>query len=168
MLTGNSGEEKTTWCYRLWRVILLELNMLTSTMRDWTSQINSMRVGTLVCLIVVAWYQDLDGMSWSSIHCPWHDELSVSGIEEKTILTCIIGPSYSLMVLRNTKVRQYTLYIRTLLHRLPHTSQHEYMHSYTHTTTQTKTHTQRHYLSNKDQLHNNSPFHFTGHGQPSR
>ena len=34
MLAGKSGEEKTTWCYRLWRVILLELNMLTLTMRD--------------------------------------------------------------------------------------------------------------------------------------
>ena len=53
ILAGKSGEEKTIWCYRLWRVILLELNMLTLTMRDWTSQINSMRMGALVCLIVV-------------------------------------------------------------------------------------------------------------------
>ena len=43
MLAGKSGEEKTIWCFRLWRVILLELNMLTLTMRDWTSQINRMR-----------------------------------------------------------------------------------------------------------------------------
>ena len=52
MLAGKSGEEKTTWCYTLWRVILLELNMLTLLIRDWTSQINSIRVGAFVCLIV--------------------------------------------------------------------------------------------------------------------
>ena len=91
MLAGKSGEEKTIWCYRLWRVILLGLNMLTLTMRDWTSQINSMRVGALVCLIVVGWYQNLGGMSWRSIHCPWHqDELGVSGIEEKTGVTTVV------------------------------------------------------------------------------
>ena len=94
MLAGISGEEKTTWCYRLRRVILLELNMLTSTMRDWTSQINSMRVGALVCLIVVG-YQDLHRMSWRSIHCPWHqDELGVSGIEEKTGVTTVVICGY--------------------------------------------------------------------------
>ena len=95
MLAGKSGEEKTIWCYRLWRVILLELNMLTLTMRDWTSQINSMRVGALVCLIVVGWYQNLGGMSWCSIHCPWHqDELGVSGIEEKTGVTTVVICGY--------------------------------------------------------------------------
>ena len=88
MLVGKSGEEKTIWCYRLCRVILLELNMLTLKMRDWTSQINSMRVGTLACLIVVGWYQSLGGMSWPFIHCPWHQyELGVSGIKEKTGVT---------------------------------------------------------------------------------
>ena len=34
MLAGMSGEEKTIWCCRLWRVILLELDMLTLTTRD--------------------------------------------------------------------------------------------------------------------------------------
>ena len=34
MLAGKFGEEKTTFCYRLWRVISLELNMLTLTMHD--------------------------------------------------------------------------------------------------------------------------------------
>ena len=88
MLSGKSEEEKTTWCYRIWRVILLEPNMLKFTMRNWTSQINSMRVEALVCLIVVGWYQDLHRMSWRSIHCPWHqDELSVSGIEEERGMT---------------------------------------------------------------------------------
>ena len=95
MLAGKSGEEKTTWCYRLRRVILLELNMLILTTRDWTSQINSMRVGALVCLIVVGWYQNLGGMSWCSIHCPWHqDELGVSGIEEKTGVTTVVICGY--------------------------------------------------------------------------
>ena len=28
MVAGKSGEEKTTWWYRLWRVILLEPNIL--------------------------------------------------------------------------------------------------------------------------------------------
>ena len=95
MLAGKSGEEKTTWCYRLRRVILLELNMLILTTRDWTSQINSMRVGALVCLIVVGWYQNLGGMSWCSIHCLWHqDELGVSGIEEETGVTTVIICGY--------------------------------------------------------------------------
>ena len=88
---GKSGEEKTTWCYRLWRVILLEPIMLKLTMRIWTSQINSMRVGALACLIVVGWYQDLHRVFWRSIHCPWHqDELSVSGIEEETGVTTVL------------------------------------------------------------------------------
>ena len=85
MFAGKSGEQKTTWCYRLWRVILLEPNMLKLTMRSWTSQINSMRV---------VWYQDLHRISWRSIHCPWHqDELGVSGIEEKTgVTTVVVSP----------------------------------------------------------------------------
>ena len=95
MLVGKSGEEKTKWCYRLLRVMILELNMLTLTMRDWTSQINSMRVGALFCLIVVGWYHDLGGMSWRSIHCPWYqDELGVSGIEEKTGVTTVVICGY--------------------------------------------------------------------------
>ena len=58
-------------------------------------QINSMRVGALVCLIVVGWYQNLGGMSWCSIHCPWHqDELGVSGIEEKTGVTTVVICGY--------------------------------------------------------------------------
>ena len=62
---------------------------------DWTSQINSMRMGALVCLIVVGWYQNLGGMSWCSIHCPWHqDELGVSGIEEKTGVTTVVICGY--------------------------------------------------------------------------
>ena len=66
MLAGKSVEEKTTWCCRLWKVILLGLNMLKLTMRNWTSQINSMRVVLLVCLIVFGW------RSWRSIHCSIH------------------------------------------------------------------------------------------------
>ena len=59
---------------------------------DWTYQINSMRVG---CLIVVGWYQNLGGMSWRSIHCPWHiDELRVSGIEEKACVTTVVICEY--------------------------------------------------------------------------
>ena len=90
MLAGKSGEEKTTRCYTLWRVILLEINMLTLLMRDWTSHINSMRVGAFVCLIVVGWYQEFGRMSWRSIHWPWlQDEFGVSGIEEKTGVTTV-------------------------------------------------------------------------------
>ena len=95
MLAGKSGEEKTIWCYRLWRVILLELNMLTLTMCGWTFQINSMRTGALVCLIVDGWFQNLGGMSWRSIHCPWHqDELGVFGIEEETCVTTVVICGY--------------------------------------------------------------------------
>ena len=68
--------------------------MLTLTMCDWTSQINSMRMGALVYLIVVGWYQNLC-MSWCSIHCAWHqDELDVSGIEEKTGVTTVVICGY--------------------------------------------------------------------------
>ena len=95
MLAGKSGEEKTTLCYRLWRVISLELNMLTLTMRDWTSEINSVKVGALMCLTVVGWYQDLHGMPWRTIHCPWHqDELGVSGIKEKVGVTTVVICGY--------------------------------------------------------------------------
>ena len=95
MLAGKSGEEKTIWCYRLWRVILLGLNMLTLTMRDWTSRINSMRVGALARIIVVGWYQDLVGMSWRSIHCPWdQDELGVFSIEEEMGVTTVVICGY--------------------------------------------------------------------------
>ena len=60
--------------------------MLKLTMRNWTSQINSMGVGALVCLIVIGWYTKLHWMSWRSIHCPWYkDELGVSSIRWKQV-----------------------------------------------------------------------------------
>ena len=65
--------------------------MLKLTMRNWTSQINSMRVGALVCLIVIGWYPNLHWMSWRSIHCPWYkDELGVSSIEVETGMTTVV------------------------------------------------------------------------------
>ena len=70
MLAGKSGKENTTWCYRLWSVILLEPTMLKLTMHNWTFQINSMRAAALVSLIDIGRYQNLDRMSWRSIHCP--------------------------------------------------------------------------------------------------
>ena len=69
--------------------------MLTLTVCDWTPQINSMRMGALVCSIVFGWYQNLGGMSWCSVHCPWHqDELDVSSIEEKTGMTTVVICGY--------------------------------------------------------------------------
>ena len=38
-------------------------------MCDWTFQINSMRVGALVCLIVVGWYQNLGRMASRLVGC---------------------------------------------------------------------------------------------------
>ena len=34
IMTGKSGKEKTTWWYRLYRVILLEPNILKLTMHN--------------------------------------------------------------------------------------------------------------------------------------
>ena len=68
--------------------------MLKLTIRNWTSQINSMRVEALECLIIVGWYQDLHRMSWRPIHYPWHqDEMGLSGIEEETgVTTVVVSP----------------------------------------------------------------------------